>query len=346
MFKLPAAPGVTCVFAADTAAAADALARHAETADGLRLVRGIVPAAGDLPAAFAGVLADAAALTWPDWGGDGDPADPARPAALAAKRVAAATGGDAAWLAAAVAAARAGREPRPGGFGNAAQVRNLVAVLGAGGGRVAVAVNVEPAPPDPPPGSLLPLSRASEWLARTAGVRVFALLPDRWADRADLDGVNPGAVRFDAPPPIAGPSNGAADEPRRRAVTPLLGRPHPGSPGELALAAFLSGDDELAGLFRFNAAVRTARGSRFVVDLLWAAGRVVVEVDGYGWHSSPAAFAADRARDHELTLTGYLVLRLPHDFVVADPALAAERVRDLVRFRRRHPPPPAGAFGV
>ena len=76
------------------------------------------------------------------------------------------------------------------------------------------------------------------------------------------------------------------------------------------------------------------------------AGRVVVEVDGYGWHSSPTAFAADRARDYELTLTGYLVLRLPHDFVVSDPALAAERVRDPVRFRRRRPPPPAGAFDV
>ena len=345
MFELPAEPGVTCVFAADTATAAGALARHAETADGLRLVRGAVPIGGDLPAALAGVLADAAALTWPDWGGDGDPADPARPAALAAKRIAAATGGDAGWLAAAVAAQRAGREPRPGGFGNAAHVRNLVAVLAAGGDRVAVAVTVEPAPADPPPGSLLPLSRASEWLARTAGVRLFVLLPGGWADRDDLDGVNPGAVRLDAPPPIAGPSNGAADEPRRRAVTPLLGRPHPGSPGELALAAFLADDDELAGLFRFNAAVRTTRGSRFVVDLLWEAGRVVAEVDGFGWHSSPAAFAADRARDYELTLTGYLVLRLPHDFVVSDTALAAERVRDLVRFRRRHPPAAASAAG-
>ena len=346
MFEVPAEPGVTCIFAADPAAAADALARHAETADGLRLVRGAVPIGGDLPAAFAGVLADAAALTWPDWGGDGDPADPARPAALAARRIAAATGGDAGWLAAAVAAQRAWREPRPGGFGNAAHVRNLIAVLSAGGDRVAVAVTVEPAPPDPPPGSLLPLSRASEWLARTAGVRVFILLPAGWADRDDLDGVNPGAVRFDAPPPPTAPKEDAADEPRRRAVTPLLGRPHPGSPGELALAAFVSGDEELAGLFRFNAAVRTTRGSRFVVDLLWAAGRVVVEVDGYGWHSPPAAFAADRARDYELTLTGYLVLRLPHDLVVADPALAAERVRDLVRFRRRHPPPPAAAFDV
>ena len=103
-------------------------------------------------------------------------------------------------IAAAVAAARAGRDVRPVGFSNAAHARGLAALLAVGEGRSAVAAAVEPAGGDPVPGALLPLSRGLEWLARTAGVRAFALLPAAWAGREDLDGVNPGAaarVHFD-----------------------------------------------------------------------------------------------------------------------------------------------------
>ena len=371
-----AAPGVTCVFAVDRAAALAELVAAAEPGDVRRLVAGRLSLrtalGGDVPGALCGALADAAAASWPTWGEPGgtlDPADPARPARLAGLRLAAARGAnagvDAGWCAAAVAAARAGRDPRPAGFPNAAHARGFAALLAIDGVRPTVAVTVDPVTVEPgagepgagepgaaglPSGALLALARGLEWLAGVASLRVVALLPAAWAEREDLDAVNPGAIRHggathDSPadagsPDVDSPRAGspeerdARDEPARRVVTPLIGRPHPGSPGEVAMAGFLAGDDELAGLFRFNQPVVTTRGSRFTVDLLWEAGRVVVEIDGYGWHSGRAAFAADRARDYELTVSGYRVLRLPHDLVVSDVALAAARVRDLVRYVR------------
>ena len=374
-----AAPGVTCVFAVDRAAALAELVAAADAADRRRLVAGRLALqtalGGDVPGALCGVLAEAAAAWWPAWGepaGTLGLADPARPARLAGRALARAIGADAAWCAAAVAAARAGRDPRPAGFPNAAHARGFAALLAIDGVPPTVAVTVDSVTVEPgagesgagepdaaglPSGALLALARGLEWLAGVAGVRVVALLPAAWAGRDDLDAVNPGAIRHgvpadmaspqaDSPSPPAGSPDAdlfpagsseerdARDEPARHVVTPLIGRPHPGSPGEVAMAGFLAGDDELAGLFRFNRPVTTTRGSRFTVDLLWEAGRVVVEIDGYGWHSGRAAFAADRARDYELTVSGYRVLRLPHDLVVSDVALAAARVRDLVRFVR------------
>jgi very-short-patch-repair endonuclease len=45
------------------------------------------------------------------------------------------------------------------------------------------------------------------------------------------------------------------------------------------------------------------------VDFLWPRERLVVEVDGYAFHSSRAAFERDRVRDARLQALGYRVLR-------------------------------------
>jgi very-short-patch-repair endonuclease len=45
------------------------------------------------------------------------------------------------------------------------------------------------------------------------------------------------------------------------------------------------------------------------VDFLWPGERLIVEVDGYAFHSSRAAFERDRARDVRLQARGYRVLR-------------------------------------
>lgn len=47
-------------------------------------------------------------------------------------------------------------------------------------------------------------------------------------------------------------------------------------------------------------------------DFVWADRRVVVEADSYAWHRSPSALDDDRARDVELTLAGWTVLRFTY----------------------------------
>jgi very-short-patch-repair endonuclease len=43
---------------------------------------------------------------------------------------------------------------------------------------------------------------------------------------------------------------------------------------------------------------------------LWPDERLVVEVDGFAYHSSERAFANDRRRDATLTANGYRVIRV------------------------------------
>ena len=131
------------------------------------------------------------------------------------------------------------------------------------------------------------------------------------------------------------PSPGPGPEPEEPWLLPWRGRPHPLSAVEQRLARLIEADEELAPLFGFNIPVETVRGSRPRVDLLWAEGRLVVELDGYADHGTRAAFLRDRHRDFELQLSGYAVLRLPNDEIAQDCWLALEKIRDLVRQRRQ-----------
>jgi very-short-patch-repair endonuclease len=51
------------------------------------------------------------------------------------------------------------------------------------------------------------------------------------------------------------------------------------------------------------------RVAGYEVDFLWPGERLVVEVDGYAFHSTRAAFERDRVRDADLQAHGYRVLR-------------------------------------
>ena len=55
-----------------------------------------------------------------------------------------------------------------------------------------------------------------------------------------------------------------------------------------------------------------ARIGRYEVDFLWPESRLIVETDGRTSHSTPAAFERDRARDAELTVAGYRVVRFTY----------------------------------
>ena len=52
------------------------------------------------------------------------------------------------------------------------------------------------------------------------------------------------------------------------------------------------------------------RISGYEVDFLWRPQRLVVEIDGYTYHSTRSAFERDRAKDAALAAAGYLVIRI------------------------------------
>jgi hypothetical protein len=68
----------------------------------------------------------------------------------------------------------------------------------------------------------------------------------------------------------------------------------------------------------------------FLVDFHWPGTTLVVETDGYTYHSMPSAFEADRARDQALTLAGYTVLRFTHHQLTRQKTEVARRLRRLL----------------
>ena len=84
----------------------------------------------------------------------------------------------------------------------------------------------------------------------------------------------------------------------------------------------------------------TVHGSRPKVDLVWIDGRLVVELDGYPDHASATGLHRRPARDYELALSGYTVLRLANDEVVQDFGRAIEKIA-----RPRAPAPVANESG-
>jgi very-short-patch-repair endonuclease len=98
---------------------------------------------------------------------------------------------------------------------------------------------------------------------------------------------------------------------------------HPGHHGTGALARTLNLDYD-PSLTRSKAeeralaliraarlpAVTNTRVRGYEVDLFWREQRLVVEVDGYEFHSTRPAFERDRLRDAELLATGYRVMRV------------------------------------
>lgn len=78
-----------------------------------------------------------------------------------------------------------------------------------------------------------------------------------------------------------------------------------------------------AGLPRPRTNVRVAGHE---VDALWAAQRLVVEVDGYAFHASRTAFERDRRRDADLIAAGYRVLRITWRQIAEQPEALAARL--------------------
>lgn len=68
----------------------------------------------------------------------------------------------------------------------------------------------------------------------------------------------------------------------------------------------------------------------YVVDFLWPARRLIVELDGYRAHAGPAAFEADRTRDANLTALGFDVIRCTWRQLHSEPMPLAAMLRSLL----------------
>jgi very-short-patch-repair endonuclease len=68
------------------------------------------------------------------------------------------------------------------------------------------------------------------------------------------------------------------------------------------------------------------RIGRYVPDFLWRAARLIVEIDGYAFHSSRRSFERDHERDLELRAVGFDVLRFTWRQIVEEPEFVLVRL--------------------
>jgi very-short-patch-repair endonuclease len=123
----------------------------------------------------------------------------------------------------------------------------------------------------------------------------------------------------------------------------LLAR-HPGRPGSPALRALLDRDSDPA-LTRSEAEARLltlVRKGRlrepetnvlvcgYEVDFLWRRERLVVEVDGFAFHSSQRAFERDRRRDGRLLTAGYRIMRVTWRQLTEEPEVLLVRLARIL----------------
>lgn len=67
-----------------------------------------------------------------------------------------------------------------------------------------------------------------------------------------------------------------------------------------------------------------------LVDALWRDQKLVVEVDGWGYHRSREQFETDRRRDAKLQVAGYRVIRLTQQRIDTEPRAVAAELRALL----------------
>lgn len=78
-----------------------------------------------------------------------------------------------------------------------------------------------------------------------------------------------------------------------------------------------------------------ANGRRFVPDLVFEKAKLIVEVDGRQFHSSPQAFHADRERDNCFVSDGWIILRFTPAMIWNHPEQVIEQTLAALACRRR-----------
>lgn len=82
--------------------------------------------------------------------------------------------------------------------------------------------------------------------------------------------------------------------------------------------------------FGLPAPIVNATVAGFEVDALWPHAKLIVELDGYEFHRTRAAFERDRARDAVLQARGHRVVRLTQRRLTNEPAATAGLIRRLL----------------
>jgi hypothetical protein len=250
-------------------------------------------------------LADLAAALWPDWDGPESPK-------LSSRLLSA-------WRRAATRFASAGRRPRFPQLARETEFAHLLSVLPG----LVLLAEVDSLRSE----RAAPIVAALEW-CRRHGAAVVALFGEEPAPEPPWDRLLYDAIIV-APSPV--------EPAARRLILPSSLIPSRGSDIERRMRQALRAAPDLADLFEDEVTLQLgALGPTPRVDLLWRDGKVVVELDGPE-HERDPNYGADRHRDYELLVAGYLVLRLTNAEVELDLSRSLEKVRRVVNLRRGRP---------
>lgn len=76
------------------------------------------------------------------------------------------------------------------------------------------------------------------------------------------------------------------------------------------------------------------RVNGYELDALFAAQKLIVELDGWEFHNDRTAFADDRERDSEMLKSGYATMRVTWERLRDTPGREAARLREILSARR------------
>ncbi len=127
----------------------------------------------------------------------------------------------------------------------------------------------------------------------------------------------------------------------------LLAR-HPRHPATKRLTSFLEGarsgptrsefEDaftDFASRYGLPAPITNTELLGYEIDALFPEHRLIVELDGWDFHSDRATFESDRDRDAELLAAGYQTVRITWERLKSQPAREAARLRRILQARAR-----------
>jgi hypothetical protein len=249
-------------------------------------------------------LADLAAALWPQWNATDWSERLPRPLAV--------------WRRAAMRSASGGRRPRFPRLARETELAHLLSVLPG----LVLLAEVDSQRSD----RAAPIISALEWCQRN-GAAVTVLFAEAPRLATPWDRLLHGAVIFEHSP----------IEPAVQRLIPPTSTMSRGSAVERRIREALRSAPDLAGLFEDEVTLQLGvLGPTPRVDLLWRDGKVVVEIDGTE-HERYPNYGADRHRDYELLVAGYLVLRLTNVEVELDLGRSIEKVRRVVNLRRQRP---------